>query len=330
MGKAHGRVLVDESTYTHLPREGRKNLRLAEEMVVKGKAAAIRPYEYVSAEDALQHIGDDPNNAAQSVSLSEEVAVYLSQQLDKNCYLRLRNTSVCFNAPILCMQPSFPSSSPLSRLPLSTSTRLFKQPSLAEPPREVENHVLNMTVLVGNPGTGKSTAADYFKQGAKKRNLHTVFVQACESDIIVRYGVISRVFWGLLGPSVEFEGQDLSQKIAIVDGVLNQLAEHSQKAKERSGPHVLSKSGKGNQPYFIGTSAEHSMEYSPERSAEFISSNVSRISFEDISVNSDRNVLLRILGLECSASHTSGGAVEEPHVTVLDRRMSKTSTAPKG
>ena len=228
------------------------------------------------------------------------------------------------------MQPSFPSSSALSRLPLSTSTRLFKQPSAAEAPRETENHILNMTVLVGNPGTGKSTAADYFKQGAKKRNLNTVFVQACESDITVRYGVITRVFWGLLSPSVEFEGQDLSQKIAIVDDVLREFAEHSQKQpKERSTLPALNKSGKGNLPYFIGVSADHSIEHSLERSVEYISPNVSRNSFEDIE-RSDRNVLLRILGLECSASYSPFQAVEEPHVTVLDRRMSKTSTAPKG
>ena len=54
---SHTHTLTHTLSLTHTHREGRKNLRLAEEMVVKGKAAAIRPYEYVSAEDALQHIG---------------------------------------------------------------------------------------------------------------------------------------------------------------------------------------------------------------------------------------------------------------------------------
>jgi hypothetical protein len=38
-------------------REGRKNLRPAEEMVIKGLAVKIRPYEYISGEDAPLLIG---------------------------------------------------------------------------------------------------------------------------------------------------------------------------------------------------------------------------------------------------------------------------------
>lgn len=60
MAKANGEVLVDESTHSHLHREGRKNLRLVEKsMIVKGSKAPIRPYLYVSHEDPAQTIGRD-------------------------------------------------------------------------------------------------------------------------------------------------------------------------------------------------------------------------------------------------------------------------------
>ena len=163
--------------------------------------------------------------------------------------------------------------------------------------------VLNLTILLGNPGTGKSTAADYFKQGAKKRNLHTVFIEACESDITIKYGIISRIFWGLLDPFNACE--TLLQKISYVDEILLQLAECSSASEEHSGD-----SFDGNL-----LSAE----------------NMERSSTKSSKSSSTRNVLLKILGLECSTSRGSFGLVEErSHVTVLDRRMSNTSTAPKG
>ena len=163
--------------------------------------------------------------------------------------------------------------------------------------------VLNLTILLGNPGTGKSTAADYFKQGAKKRNLHTVFIEACESDITVKYGILSRIFWGLLDPFDACE--TLLQKISYVDEILLQLPECSSASEEHSGDSI-----DGNL-----LSADN-MERSSTKSSKYLST---------------RNVLLRILGLECSTSGSSFGMVEErSHVTVLDRRMSNTSTAPKG
>ena len=163
--------------------------------------------------------------------------------------------------------------------------------------------VLNLTILLGNPGTGKSTAADYFKQGAKKRNLHTVFIEACESDITVKYGIISRIFWGLLDPFNACE--TLLQKISYVDEILLQLPECSSASEEHSGD-----SFDGN------ILSADNMERSSTKSSKSLST---------------RNVLLRILGLECSTSRSSFGMVEErSHVTVLDRRMSNTSTAPKG
>lgn len=177
--------------------------------------------------------------------------------------------------------------------------------------------MLNFTILLGNPGTGKSTAADYFKQGAKKRNLHTIFIEACESDITEQYGIISRVFWGLVDPSSKCE--NLLQKTSCVDEILHQLLECSSASEEQSAD--------GYDP------SKSICDKSKKESCRKLSSSdhMERSSTKSSKSSSTRDILLRVLGLECSTSSSSYGMVEErSHVTVLDRRMSNTSTAPKG
>ena len=45
---------------------------------------------------------------------------------------------------------------------------------------------------IGLPGTGKSTAASYFRQGAKKRQFNIAHVQAKQGDETIQYGIMSR------------------------------------------------------------------------------------------------------------------------------------------
>ena len=46
--------------------------------------------------------------------------------------------------------------------------------------------------LLGLPGTGKSTAAEYFREGAKKRQFKIAHVQSRQGDEMIHYGMISR------------------------------------------------------------------------------------------------------------------------------------------
>ena len=182
--------------------------------------------------------GDDPDNAAQSVSLREDVAVSLSQQLDKTCHIRIRNTSITTGAPwnsnfdfsmVSGFIPGQGSGSFLMNvrnMNLGSGSMLNSFHSL---PRlmsaremEADNGRLNLTIILGNPGTGKSTAADYFKQGAKKRNLRIVSVQACEMDSSVRYGVLSKIFFRLLDPLNRCEG-DINCQIELIENLLKKL-----------------------------------------------------------------------------------------------------------
>ena len=49
-----------------------------------------------------------------------------------------------------------------------------------------------ITILSGLPGTGKSTAAGYFREGARKRQFKIAHVQSRQGDEMVHYGMMSR------------------------------------------------------------------------------------------------------------------------------------------
>ena len=65
-------------------REGRKNLRPAEEMLIKGLAVKIRPYEYISVEDAPQLIGKSCDHSTVSCCIMSYYIVLCYVML---CYI---------------------------------------------------------------------------------------------------------------------------------------------------------------------------------------------------------------------------------------------------
>jgi hypothetical protein len=65
-----------------------------------------------------------------------------------------------------------------------------------KPPTAIMNHVL---VLMGMSGTGKSTAAQFFKQSALRRKLRTAFVQCRIEDETTPYSIVRKMFWELAG-----------------------------------------------------------------------------------------------------------------------------------
>ena len=153
--------------------------------------------------------------------------------MDKTCHIRIRNTSITTGLPwnnVSCsnlvsgfipgqgLGPGFMNNGLNSKL--SSAHSLYRLTSTRE--LDTESSKLNLTIILGNPGTGKSTAADYFKQGAKKRNLRVVAVQASEMDINVRYGVLSKIFLRLLDPLNRCEGE-ISSQIKLVDDLLKKL-----------------------------------------------------------------------------------------------------------
>lgn len=58
---------------------------------------------------------------------------------------------------------------------------------------------VHITVLQGPAGTGKSTAAEYFRMEARKRGLHVVYIKAESTHRAEPYGVVRDIFFEIVG-----------------------------------------------------------------------------------------------------------------------------------
>jgi class 3 adenylate cyclase len=103
MSKAHGRILIDAATYRSLNKDSQQLLEPAEEMHLKGAAAPIVPYQYVST--TLPRITDmDVESAGQSVlrakmqgSLCRLLDDFLNVTADTTIELLEKKLTVTFN-----------------------------------------------------------------------------------------------------------------------------------------------------------------------------------------------------------------------------------------
>lgn len=155
MGKAKGRVLIDESTYTNLNHVTKQLLRPAEEMKLKGMDKPITPYEYAS--DTIPRVAALDENPGYSTILRKQVKAILSTQMDK-----------ITNSNPLAMHSNEPKN-------------------------------VYFTIILGMPGTGKSTAAEYFRHGLRKRNIPCLLIQARPGHEGVPYGLMRELFLELIG-----------------------------------------------------------------------------------------------------------------------------------
>jgi class 3 adenylate cyclase len=97
MGKAKGKVFIDEATYDSLPRETKNFISpLAHELELKGQARPVRPYFYSSDDPPAFPSGDDTSAAGSSeyVVLNKGITEKLAAQLDRACLPSLRSNAV--------------------------------------------------------------------------------------------------------------------------------------------------------------------------------------------------------------------------------------------
>jgi class 3 adenylate cyclase len=62
-----------------------------------------------------------------------------------------------------------------------------------------DNKSVYFTIILGLPGTGKSTAAEYFRTGLRKRNIPVILIQARPGHEGVPYGLMRELFLELIG-----------------------------------------------------------------------------------------------------------------------------------
>lgn len=90
------------------------------------------------------------------------------------------------------------------------------------------------TVILGMPGTGKSTAAEYFRHGMRKRNIQCLLILARPGHEGVPYGVMRELFLELVGEdNFQEEGQQREKINYLVEQAFSD-AEEEEKAKARN------------------------------------------------------------------------------------------------
>lgn len=200
MAKAHGDIFVDEATYGNLNEENRSLLQVGKELTLKGMPRPISPYVYTSSESPLLENIDAKTREKKSKLLKKKVMQLLEKQLDA-----IANTMSLSGSP---------------RTPYKT----IAKPSRTKSKKLIEfkmNNV-NFTILCGQPGSGKSTAVEYFQISARERGIQIIHIKAQSQHRNIPYAVMKEIFLELVGPE-NFESP-LQQKI-ILDNLFREAFE---------------------------------------------------------------------------------------------------------
>ena len=82
----------------------------------------------------------------------------------------------------------------------------------------LEPKKVQFTIILGLPGTGKSTAAEFFRHGLRKRTIPCVYIQARPGHEGVPYGLMRELFLELIGEdNFETEDQQRSLISSLID-----------------------------------------------------------------------------------------------------------------
>jgi class 3 adenylate cyclase len=175
MAKANGKVLMDMQLRDNLPSNIQHQLGRAEVMKLKGARGPVQPYVYAGFEIPVTDVLED--HEGQTTVLRRQVRLMLSSQLDK-----ISNVSKAAD-----------------QAKQSGKQSIHKSVRLANNHAAPITHSVIVTVIIGLPGTGKSTAAQYFEQESRKRNIDCIKIQARPGEETRPYSVIRKLFLELIG-----------------------------------------------------------------------------------------------------------------------------------
>lgn len=177
MSKAHGRILIDSSTNNNLNAANRALLIAGEELLLKGMPAPIIPFELPpTATPMLTTIDADPQYKKNKL-LRKKIMHLLEKELDKVACRGASNVS-----PLHYRQT-------LIRAPRTKSTRI----------RGLINNNVHCIILCGPPGSGKNTAAEYFRRSARERGIQTINIKLQAMHRTIPFQLIRELFLELVG-----------------------------------------------------------------------------------------------------------------------------------
>lgn len=181
MGKAKGRILIDQETCRALPDQLRQHLQLVEPLQLKGANEPVVPYSF-------------PPEA-----LNETVWESLNQKTSRLSIVTSFPSQEGIDTVMTPMTPSLTPGSVCSVAqsnlsPDITSTLISVTDRLKDRKRDLANDRVQVIVVEGAQGMGKSEVASYFRNLCNQRRIRCYSIQAKDEDEMIEYGVARQLF----------------------------------------------------------------------------------------------------------------------------------------
>lgn len=234
MGKAKGRILVDDTTYMALPESSRENLIRAESMMLKGRSVPMEPFELpvgksrdLGKANSLRSsrqfgLGGSMSGIFEGISMDShargEVAMcpillrklkkldsYNDEELEENKQLLWGEETTGRNSNLLSHVEETLNDliSHLRSLVFNAvrprQDRFQKYFMQTKSGENAGFPLMKYLVVEGPSGSGKSTVARYFRDLSFRNKIRSFFVTAAPDDMLEGYGVYRRLFRALVG-----------------------------------------------------------------------------------------------------------------------------------
>lgn len=172
MGKASGRILVDDNTFSRLPAKVSQHLEIAELLTLKGREDVLQPYFYHSTEYPILPSYDDIDDF--TITIDKFIAQKIISEFEKLSDYQSHTAGII--TPVIGQTGGLAESNQSSALP-----------------------EVRLILVEGFPGSGKSTVAEFFQKGSYRRNFRCIFLKLTSDSKSLSYGMIRKLFIELVG-----------------------------------------------------------------------------------------------------------------------------------
>jgi class 3 adenylate cyclase len=188
MGKAKGRILVDQETCRTLPELLRQQLQPVEPLQLKGSTEPVAAYSF-RPESLNENVweGLQPKKNPRALSIVTSFSSAHQPNLDTPM------SPMTPMNPILTPQSQASSLAQSNLNPDITSTLISVADRLKLKQRDSFAEKMQVIVVEGAQGMGKTEVAAYFRSLCQQRRIRCFSVQAQDEDEIVEYGVARRL-----------------------------------------------------------------------------------------------------------------------------------------
>ena len=239
MGKANGRVLVDDRSFASLPAAARGGLVQAEPMQLKGRDGFMQAYSLSTINVSGSSSGEEGTSTEGGQSTAEELFQDMTMTVDAQtatimCPVQMKRLKgagsgdeAVVEGPSTNLDPHVTSRlddmvQQLQGKHMNVARRRGKSVCQAASgslkctaPGGAQDPLVMQYVLIEGPiGTGKTGIAQYGYQVSVQHKVRCVFVTASAEDSLVNYGLFRELFLSLVGDE-SFTTQEEQQKTIV-------------------------------------------------------------------------------------------------------------------